>query len=297
MKFEFGDLYKFVVSLGVVLISLSVLAPWLFLKEPFDLFRTEVELRAVTEVARAAIIDRQQSVAFILRFIPWFSMIGSVCGIALIYLGLKRWHANQLLLDEQAKLEVAIKKQSLRDATKDEIETNAAKEFQALAVQESATEDYKFNSFQASYLQLERQVAKRLSDVYGSKYEIEANKMVGGAEIDLLLRGKTKLTKDVVVEVKSIRKGFNFGWLRESFLKNIYTSNIYSQVTNRIPNTLLLIITEFQGETPDKYASLLAKIAEDEHARKGKDCVVMLSKDELHRLSPDELQERLSIYA
>lgn len=38
MKFEFGDLYRFVVSLGVVLVSISILVPWLFLKEPFDLF-------------------------------------------------------------------------------------------------------------------------------------------------------------------------------------------------------------------------------------------------------------------
>jgi hypothetical protein len=79
MKFEFGDLYKFVVSLGVVLISLSVLAPWLFLKEPFDLFKTDAELKAVTEVARAAILSRQESVAFILKFIPWFSTVGSAC--------------------------------------------------------------------------------------------------------------------------------------------------------------------------------------------------------------------------
>lgn len=297
MKFEFGDLYKFVVSLGVVLISLSVLAPWLFLKEPFDLFKTEIELRAVTEVARAAIVSRQESVAFILRFTPWFSAIGSVCGIALIYLGLKRWHANQLLLDEQAKLEVEIKQQSLRDATKDEITADTAKDFEALEVQESVTEDYRFKSFQDHYRQLESQVAKRLSALYGAKYEIEPNKMVGGVEIDLLLRGRAKFTKDILIEVKSIRKGFNFGWLRESFLRNVYARNIYSQVTNRVPNTLLLIVTDFQGETPEKYAALLTQIADEERARKGKDRVVMLSKDELESLSPDALQERLGTYA
>src|SRR4051812_2637321 len=109
MKFEFGDLYKFVVSLGVVLISLSILAPWLFLKEPFDLFKTDAELKAVTAVARSVILSRQETVASILKFIPWFSMLGSACGITLICIGLKKWQGNQLLLDEQTKLEFQIK--------------------------------------------------------------------------------------------------------------------------------------------------------------------------------------------
>ncbi len=296
MKFEFGDLYKFVVSLGVVLISLSILGPWLFLKEPFDLFKTEAELKTVTEVARAAILSRQTSVAFILKFIPWFSSIGILCGLTLIYLGLKKWHTNQLLLDEQTKLEVELKKQSLRDATKDEIEEVAATDYKSMAAEGEVSSGYQFTTFKASYRQLEDQVAQRLNDVYSSKYQIETNKMVGGVEIDILLQGRTMLTKDWIVELKSIRKGFNYGWLRESFLKNIYAKNIYSQITNRSPNTLLLIVTDFQSETPDKYESLLARIATEEHGRKGKDRVVMITKDELQNLSPEIIQEKLGIF-
>ncbi len=297
MKFEFGDLYKFVVSLGVVLISLSVLAPWLFLREAFDLFKTEIELKAVTEVARAAIASRQEATAFILRFIPWFSAVGSVCGSVLIVVGLKKWYSNQLLLDEQTKLELEIKKQSLRDATKDEVAAEVAKDFEAQVVQEGVAEDYPFTSFRDSYSRLEEQVSKRLSEIYGLKYEVKQNQMVGGIEIDVLLRGKSKLSRDLLIEVKSIRKGFNFGWLRESLLRNAYARNIYSQVTNRIPNTLLLIVTDFQGETPDKYSSLLSRVAGEKHVRKGKDRIVMLTKEELQSLPLADLQGKLGIYA
>ncbi len=297
MKFEFGDLYRFVVSLGVVLISISILAPWLFLKEPFDLFKTKTELEAVTDVARGAIISRQQLIDWILRFIPWFSAVGTVCGIGFIYLGLKRWHTNQMLLDEQTKIEVELKKQSLRDATKDEIAVAAAQDYEAMVAQETPREDYRFNSFQTGYIQLESHVAKRLSMVFGMKYEVECNKMVGGVEIDILLRGKALFTKDVIIELKSIRKGFNYGWLRESFLKNLYARNIYSQITNRTPNTLLLIITDFDGETPHKYPTMLAKLSEDTQGRKGKNRVIMMPKQEFNTLSNEALQERLGIYA
>lgn len=297
MKFEFGDLYRFVVSLGVVLISISILAPWLFLKEPFDLFKTKAELEAITDVARGAILSRQQSIDWILRFIPWFSAIGTACGIGLIYLGLKRWHTNQVLLDEQTKIEVELKKQSLRDATKDEIAAAAAQDYAAMVAQETPAEDYRFNSFQSGYIQMESHVANRLSMVFGTKYEVECNKMVGGVEIDILLRGKTMLTKDVIIELKSIRKGFNYGWLRESFLRNVYAKNIYAQLTSRMPNTLLLIVTDFDRETPEKYPPMFAKLSEEAQGRKGKDRVIMLPKQEFDTISNDALQERLGIYA
>ena len=35
-KLEYSDLYKFLASLGFVLIGLSLLVPWLFLRESFD---------------------------------------------------------------------------------------------------------------------------------------------------------------------------------------------------------------------------------------------------------------------
>jgi len=37
MKFEFGDLYRFIVSLGIFLISSAFVFPWLFLKEKLEL--------------------------------------------------------------------------------------------------------------------------------------------------------------------------------------------------------------------------------------------------------------------
>ena len=58
MRFEFGDLYKFVVSLGVILVTLAVLGPWLFLREPFDLQVTQTELQGFTKRARQTILKR-----------------------------------------------------------------------------------------------------------------------------------------------------------------------------------------------------------------------------------------------
>ena len=44
-KFEYSDFYKFIASVGITLIALSVFVPWLFLKEPFDLLQRQDEIR------------------------------------------------------------------------------------------------------------------------------------------------------------------------------------------------------------------------------------------------------------
>lgn len=298
MKFEFGDLYKFIVSLGVVLITLSIVAPWLFLKEPFDLFRSEAEINGLSESARAVIIERQHAVAFIVAFIPWFSLIGSFAGGLFIYLGLKKWHRNQLHIDEQTRLDVEIKKQSLRDATKDEIEEKETSEYESLQVAEGQNvNSYIVNSFRAQYSKVEELVYSKLASVYKNKFNVSHNKMVADVELDILLRGKSVLARDYIVEVKYIRKGFNYGWLREAYLKNIYAKSVYYQVTNKLPNTLLLIVIDSEAYNDEKYNHLLHRLNEESEGRKGKDLVCIITKQELMSIDNESLQDKLSIHA
>lgn len=299
MKFEFGDLYKFIVSLGVVIISLAILAPWFFLKEPFDLFKTKDELEAVTDVAKIAIHSRQKTVSFILSFIPWFSSIGALVGGGFICFGLKNWRGNQLLLDEQTKLEVEIKKQSLRDATKDEIDDKESEEYalQPADEKEPVANEQAFISFIGHYSQTEKIVFNKLSNMFGKKYNIYHNRMVAGIELDILMEGKSMFTKDYLIEVKYIRKGFNYGWLKESFLKHLYAKNIYSQVTNRIPNTLFLIIMDQEAMQNQKHVKLINRVQEEKLGRQGKDKIAVISKSELMSIESDNLQEKLGIIA
>lgn len=298
MKFEFGDLYKFIVSLGVVLITLSIWAPWLFLKEPFDLFRPEIEINALSDVAKAVVIKRQYAVSFIVGFIPWFSSIGSIIGMIFIFLGLKNWQKNQRYLDEQTRLDVEIKKQSLRDATKDEIEEKETSEYVNLQIAESGkSESHIVSSFRSQYSRVEELVYSKLSKVYGNKFNVSHNKMVANVELDILLRGKSMLTKDYIVEVKYIRRGFNFGWLREVYLKNLYAKSVYSQVTNRLANTILLIVIDSEAYNEEKYNGFISRLAEEAEGRKGKDLVCIITKQELMSINDQALQERLAINA
>ena len=94
MKFEFSDLYKFFVSLGIVSITLGVITPLLFLREPFDLFIPESELSELTPTAQIAIARRQNISLAVIRVMPWLSGAGILAGTSLTSYGLWRWYRN-----------------------------------------------------------------------------------------------------------------------------------------------------------------------------------------------------------
>ncbi|AOO64804.1 hypothetical protein [Sulfurospirillum halorespirans] len=292
MKFEFGDLYKFIVSLGVVLVTLSIIVPWLFLKESFDLFRTQQYLETITEVAKIVIIERQNTTAFIIKYIPFFSITTALIGILLMLYGLIKWYQNQLLIDEQNRLELEIKKQSFRDATKDEIENPIENEFK-----QNDNQSSNLSTFINRYIEIENKVYKQLFDIYKNNYTVVQNKIIAGIELDILLEGNSMFSKDYLIEVKYIKKGFNYGWLKESFLKNIYAKSVYSQFTNRLPNTLLLIIIEDSAYDKEKYNNLIERIQSERIGRKGKDLIYIATKQEFFNYNKDEIQEKINISA
>ena len=67
-KFEYSDFYKFIASAGIALIILSAFVPWLFLREPFDLFQTESGISQLTPLAQEVIATRQATIHSILNF-------------------------------------------------------------------------------------------------------------------------------------------------------------------------------------------------------------------------------------
>ncbi|QIR14583.1 hypothetical protein [Shewanella aestuarii] len=151
--------------------------------------------------------------------------------------------------------------------------------------------------FRGQYSKVEELVYSKFLDAYQNKYEVSHNKMIADVELDILLTGKHMLTKDYIVEVKYIRKGFNFGWLREAYLKNIYAKSVYSQITNRLPNTLLLIVIGSDAYDEDKYNGLLQRLGKDSIGRKGKDIVRLITKQELMSINNSDLQDKVGIHA
>jgi hypothetical protein len=87
-KLEFGDFYKFLVSLGSVLVALSLLLPWLFLRESFNALVSVSDISELTSSGQELVSHQQSSALWFVRNASWISGGFAIVGVALLTLGL-----------------------------------------------------------------------------------------------------------------------------------------------------------------------------------------------------------------
>ncbi len=103
-QFEYTDLNKFKVSIGVSLIGLTFLLPWLFFKENFDLLIKTEELKTYTETAQNIVKQRQLIVSYFPIVILIIILLTFLLGIFLCYKGIIGWNKNERLKREAIQL-------------------------------------------------------------------------------------------------------------------------------------------------------------------------------------------------
>ncbi|WP_460206294.1 hypothetical protein [Klebsiella pneumoniae] len=287
MKFEFGDLYKFIVSLGMFLVSSAFVVPWLFLKEKFDFPLVSDVLCKNAELSCKIINIKKTLVYYILSLTPWISTIFFLTGGIVIVYGIRKWKANQLLLDEQAKIEFDIKKASFRSSTDDEIIIKQEQEIIEFESKDLSRSSY-FEGVKA-YTYIEKKVQEKLASSYG-EYEIERNMRLADTSIDYIIKRK-RLQKDFLIELKYIRKGFNYGWLKESFLRNIYKRNMYKQFRDKKAISLLLVLVDDDVFDEVKYSKLSERLVNNNTSANVDDHVCIYSVGEFMRMSKLDLDK------
>ena len=254
MKFEFGDLYRFIVSLGIFLISSAFVFPWLFLKEKLEL-NTDAICK-ISSLDCDVAHTKKEIIHYILKSIPVISPVFFIVGILVVIFGVAKWRKNQLLLDEQIKIEHDLKQASLRPATQDEIIDKLESE-----IIESEPEVSCVNNFSEKvsvWERMEDKIAEKLTNTNVGN-GLERNVIIANHEVDFIIKGNL-FRRDCLIEVKYIRKGFNFGWLKEVFLKHLYKKSLYEQFRGKKAIALVLILIEDGVFSKDKYEELQTRL-------------------------------------
>lgn len=96
---EFGNLYKFVASIGLVLVVAAIVVPWLFAQSAEVLTIPADDLMAVTAGAQETLLQRQRAIAWVQVALPWVSGAMLLGGAGLLWWALARWRQSQELQD------------------------------------------------------------------------------------------------------------------------------------------------------------------------------------------------------
>ena len=107
-KLQYDSLYKFLVSLGVVLIALPI-AAFIFIANSATLIISQAEYESLSEYSIRDLEQREFIISLITKILPILSIALFIVGIILIIVGLKKWYEIQKILDNQVAAETKIK--------------------------------------------------------------------------------------------------------------------------------------------------------------------------------------------
>ena len=214
-RLEYGDFYKFLVSLGMVLLGLSFVVPWLFLRESFGGMLTASDISGLTPTAQALLHYRQQAALWFVRSVWCISLALAIGGLVPLIMGTVLWVRKQRLLDQRDEielrklgLEVERLKREIEPLTPGEIAMKAigeiSEEVEAegpaeLAAVESVTTDIR------DYLRVEEMFFEKLVACYGEA-RVLTHQRRRHAEYDAILISDGPVLRDVVFEVKRLAR-------------------------------------------------------------------------------------------
>lgn len=92
MKLDFSSFYKFVASVGLVLVAASVLLPWFVLRASVPEAPVGTSAARVVDVA---LDERADQYLFVIRMYPWASLVLFLVGCGMTGYGLVAWRDRQ----------------------------------------------------------------------------------------------------------------------------------------------------------------------------------------------------------
>jgi hypothetical protein len=286
MKFEYGDFYKFVASLGIGLIGLSILAPWLFLREPFDLLLTQSDLTSLTPLAQSIIAQRQALVQNLINAIPWFSLITFPLGFIVLGAGGFMWfNRSQRITDE-------LNKRQLSPLTSAEVKEQKTEEAKAELLEDTEN----ISDLVRSTLGAEEKLVVALRRCFGETHEVLANRRLGSVIFDVVLLARSNAHKDYIVEIKTVRRGFKYGWVRDNIIKMVYANLLYQKDMNRESVPILFIVGSEKVLSAVDMQDYAGRIHQEVTSLNSKATIAFAYEDRLDSLTCEHLREMFKVY-
>lgn len=244
-KLEFSDINRYFVSIGTILIALSFLLPYFYLKENFGIIISETDYKSYTEISRKIIDNKQQNILFFQNYIIEISVSILLIGIIFTIIGIVRWNKRQSKIDKKFDKELEKLEIEIKQLTPEEKEEKLNEEILQVtkSTQEintnSPLQDYR--SIRNIYENVETTIINKIKQYnsFSNSYDLYTEIKVANKYIDALLKGKEK---DIIVEIKYINRSINIMMLRDLTQRFDYLLEFYKTTTKQHIQGKMLVV-------------------------------------------------------
>jgi hypothetical protein len=237
-KIEFGDINKFLVSVGLVLIGLGIVTPYLYLKEDFGLNTESEKLMKLDLVVQEIFAYKKNQISSIQKILPWSSLALFGLGILISGIGIKRWLKRQKKIDEKFDKEVQILDIEIKASTPEEKIENAKKEIKEIELAEELESETKVVkpkqvSGYESYMEIERNIFQLFENMDSPNFEVYQEPKIGDKfYIDILLKANSNKFSDRLIEIKYFRNHLPVSTIQKSLYQLSTYISYYKANTN-----------------------------------------------------------------
>src|SRR5688572_1483801 len=120
-KIEFSNFYKFLTSIGLVLIVSALLLPWLILKNEYNINISDNDLSNLTLEAQELYSDKTNLLHYVFKLLPIVAIIFFVCGIFIFIYGIMYWYKRQSIIDQTENLALIKLRSEIQPLTSSQI--------------------------------------------------------------------------------------------------------------------------------------------------------------------------------
>lgn len=184
-KLQYDSFYKFIVSLGIILIVSPTLAFYYLMSDEFTSIISTKKFNTLTETSQEIILKQSMLLKNLICIMPYILILFVFIGFTLIIYGSRKWHAIQLELDKQVTLDTQTKERHLKQMTPTEIINKACNEV-LKENNETSPNEFHGNESLLKFLAIENFAFNYIKSKLPKTYKIKQNVRVGKYEYDII---------------------------------------------------------------------------------------------------------------
>ena len=254
-KLQYDSFYKFIVSVGFLLIVAPVFLLHFWMSGIYDLAITQQNLEALAPSAAELLSMKMDCVNMVLSKLPIIFICVEAVGVGLFIWGCYKWYSIQKYLDSISELDVKEKNIRLKQMTPEEklqkITEEANEEAEEMKAADKASDviEVKANEGEERYkdkialgLEVEKLYFDRLKREIGSNYQIRRNVKLDKFEYDIIARSRVD-NIDIIYEIKHWDKAVPQTLLDRTCVRMEAAEVVYENLMHRNKRSILVIIS------------------------------------------------------
>lgn len=217
-KLQFDSFYKFLVSLGMILIISPILFIYLLISNSFDLIYNQHDYDNLSTISKWFIDTKTEWIEKSIDIVPWIAGIVLLLGVVLVIIGCKNWYKNQKERDKKILLENEELENKIKQLTAEEVVEKMVQETdESTQGRDNTYKDRLIKGFR-----IENACFSYIQDKLGHRsYSLKQNVKVGREEYDFIATSR----RDNIDQIYEIK-----------YYDNTVSKGAFKHVYNRLLN-------------------------------------------------------------